>query len=885
MPYDVFKSFGAGQRQYVPGQSNTVIPVDQLLNFSDRISNSRELTLNQIEEGFSTVAESFDTVLGLRLDNDHQRSVINDLKKKYGVHEDDISLGIEDLSNPAKVSFIQKGVQGMLKDADFIDVINDQQKADELKTHISDLQGVNSGLATLARGELLNYYNTTKKERGDLSLSTAPFQSMDVDQVVGDRLNSFVEQLGLDIRQGPNGYVFVDETTGVNLNSEQVKGIVSRFTDQLRNSPAFNNNLKALIATNSEYGDPNDKTVINNYLNEVIDNYASRRVTTTQAEADLASRNNSRGRSGENLTEGEKRALVQTDAFSRLYPNVDFTNFQNDVFGYAKANFKKIRDVDGGIELEYGSDPDKTTRIFIPFKKAGAGANGDAIDQVIEEELGATTFSNSNNKKKANNQLATSSTGTGEVIENRSGNTFTIDDLTFPITIGAESGSVLNPAMRSQIINPDTGEQEDSWGLYQFNRESGKLDEFINYAEENGYGRPISGHDDDIDKWFNDSTDANFGGFARLQDDFVVNKVVPKVETVLNDLGVNLGSVMSPVIGDILFGSYNQGPVSFKKALEGLPKKTYTNSGEFAVDFANQKVKAYNSVIRKHPHVEQRFFNERNRILELYNSTKDVSIPSDFITINSYADSVPKTNLGRSSGGKVINPDLSTKKYGIMIHETGSSSASALDTFTKDSSTSAHYLVTKSGNIIQLVNDDLVAHHGGGKGKHLAKYKGSNDINANFLGIEFEALQIDPKRGTYETWTDAQLDAGAKLLAVKMIENGITKEDVMQRVLGQYETTVKAPGKKLPKSGVGDETTFLDGFDLNKGLSKKKWHGSARKSDGLPKKTNPLIENALVYYDQLVSGNTTSNVGPVLASDPVSDIDFFDSINKKTGIQ
>jgi N-acetylmuramoyl-L-alanine amidase len=92
----------------------------------------------------------------------------------------------------------------------------------------------------------------------------------------------------------------------------------------------------------------------------------------------------------------------------------------------------------------------------------------------------------------------------------------------------------------------------------------------------------------------------------------------------------------------------------------------------------------------------------------------------------------------------------------VMIHHTAQNSLDqTLKTFTiKRTAVSAHYVVSRDGKVVQMVNDYLRAQHAGA-----GKWGNETDMNSASIGIEMD------NNGTTDIWTDAQIVSLCKLLA------------------------------------------------------------------------------------------------------------------------
>ena len=92
----------------------------------------------------------------------------------------------------------------------------------------------------------------------------------------------------------------------------------------------------------------------------------------------------------------------------------------------------------------------------------------------------------------------------------------------------------------------------------------------------------------------------------------------------------------------------------------------------------------------------------------------------------------------------------------VIIHHTAQDSlAQTIKTFhSTKAGTSAHYVVSRDGKVVQMVNDYLRSNHAG-----VSKWGKDTDLNSSSIGIELD------NNGTTDIWPDAQINSLIKLLA------------------------------------------------------------------------------------------------------------------------
>jgi N-acetylmuramoyl-L-alanine amidase len=116
----------------------------------------------------------------------------------------------------------------------------------------------------------------------------------------------------------------------------------------------------------------------------------------------------------------------------------------------------------------------------------------------------------------------------------------------------------------------------------------------------------------------------------------------------------------------------------------------------------------------------------------------------------------------------------------IILHSTGGAFAGAVSWLRqKISGVSAHFVVSRLGEIVQLVDTDRIAYHAG-----VSHWGARTSINSCGIGIEMEHLD------GRQDWPMAQLDAVIKLVRLLRYHYGIA----VDQVLGHNQI---APGRKV----------------------------------------------------------------------------------------
>jgi N-acetylmuramoyl-L-alanine amidase len=134
--------------------------------------------------------------------------------------------------------------------------------------------------------------------------------------------------------------------------------------------------------------------------------------------------------------------------------------------------------------------------------------------------------------------------------------------------------------------------------------------------------------------------------------------------------------------------------------------------------------------------------------------------------------SVSDVNPNRSPLARfAASPNFETRKAQmIIIHHTQMDSfEAALQTLQSQNSlgkVSAHYLIGRDGQIVQLVDDDKRAWHAG-----LSRWKQRSDLNSASIGIELD-------NDGYSKFPPAQMDALLRLLEDLCTRLGIERQQV-----------------------------------------------------------------------------------------------------------
>lgn len=110
-----------------------------------------------------------------------------------------------------------------------------------------------------------------------------------------------------------------------------------------------------------------------------------------------------------------------------------------------------------------------------------------------------------------------------------------------------------------------------------------------------------------------------------------------------------------------------------------------------------------------------------------------------------------------------INFGVRKPNYVVIHHTAQDSLGQTIRTFhSEKAGVSAHYVVGRTGKVVQMVNDYYRAHHAG-----IGKWGNDTDLNSSSIGIELD------NNGTTDPWTDAQINALTELLSYLKVKYNI----------------------------------------------------------------------------------------------------------------
>lgn len=161
----------------------------------------------------------------------------------------------------------------------------------------------------------------------------------------------------------------------------------------------------------------------------------------------------------------------------------------------------------------------------------------------------------------------------------------------------------------------------------------------------------------------------------------------------------------------------------------------------------------------------------------------------------------------------------------VMIHHTAQDSlGQTLRTFTiTKTQTSSHYVVSRDGKVVQMVNDYLRAQHAGA-----GKWGNVTDMNSCSIGIEMD------NNGTTDPWTDAQITSLCALLKTLKKKYSIPTANFIAHA--DY-----APGRKNDPKNFPWKTLSQQGYGL--------WYDDVL--DSVPENFDPIVGLRMIGYNTI----------------------------------
>ena len=181
--------------------------------------------------------------------------------------------------------------------------------------------------------------------------------------------------------------------------------------------------------------------------------------------------------------------------------------------------------------------------------------------------------------------------------------------------------------------------------------------------------------------------------------------------------------------------------------------------------------------------------------------------------------SPPPRSLAGTAIRREMSPNFDARRANLVVlhHTSDSTLDEALATLTNpERKVSAHYLIGRDGEIVQMVEEKDRAWHAG-----VSWWGGNTDINSASIGIELD-------NDGFEPFDDAQIDALLLLLADVLQRNNIPGENVVGHADvapgRKADPSAWFPWRRLAEHGFGlwcDDPLppAPDGFDLTLALA------------------------------------------------------------------
>lgn len=162
-----------------------------------------------------------------------------------------------------------------------------------------------------------------------------------------------------------------------------------------------------------------------------------------------------------------------------------------------------------------------------------------------------------------------------------------------------------------------------------------------------------------------------------------------------------------------------------------------------------------------------------------------------------------------------INFGMRKPNYVVIHHTAQDSLGQTIRTFhSEKAGVSAHYVVGRTGKVVQMVNDYYRAHHAG-----IGKWGNDTDLNSSSIGIELD------NNGTTDPWADAQINALTELLSYLKVKYNIPQANFighMDLAPTRKNDPSRFPWKTLADKGFGywyDEYLETPPIDFNPKLA------------------------------------------------------------------
>jgi hypothetical protein len=377
---------------------NVELPIAELKDYNKALLTESSRKLKDAQSVFDSLGTIEKDLFGFTHDNPYQKSVIDDLKKKYGVSRENLKgLTLNDLRNAPRLKSMATSLKSLGEDPIYAKIVKDQARAAKFKEKIFEVEGQNKQLAARMKAKYLEYLKATKGDIDDISSSTfsssdilnpSEFEIKDIDKYWDEQFADLEKEFDIEVNDEGDGILSIRTKEGFKLSEDQVKDKMRE--DALRrakNDPAFRHNLEAFVGLNTgdtsfDIESPEGRELIDKW---VLGNYKK-----VLKEQKPQIRNKPRPPSGGSRSRGKAPTDVQQEV-NRLA-----TAFEDANIGLSPANLSQLRTaVKKGIKdytvrgqdlvVSYGTDGDE--EIVVPIGSgdpakiiSGATVNRDAND-------------------------------------------------------------------------------------------------------------------------------------------------------------------------------------------------------------------------------------------------------------------------------------------------------------------------------------------------------------------------------------------------------------------------------------------------------------------------------------------------------------------------
>lgn len=337
--------------KYSSGIGSISTPIDAVIAAAKAESDAQADTLKGMQDKFTSFRSANDALLNIRIDNPYQRETINKLKDIYNINDAFMkTVTADDLQNGTKMAQIEQNVKGLTSHFLFKKIVMDQAKADKYLAETDEIYAMNPALGILAKNDYYDkYLNQKEEDYLGFPLSSKKYTPMDPMASIDAILKQIPEEFELQVDENsPTGYYFINKVSKQKIEDPQVKAMIQGKIAQLRQNPAFDNNLKALIGATSKDGKVTDESVIGNYIDTYMKNFARDKIVNVEVKEDKYTieklkqqgkgAKTAPGLRGAASTEKERTYERYYNDLDSRFPGYDFDSYSQDLFDAANGN-------------------------------------------------------------------------------------------------------------------------------------------------------------------------------------------------------------------------------------------------------------------------------------------------------------------------------------------------------------------------------------------------------------------------------------------------------------------------------------------------------------------------------------------------------------------